>query len=73
MQNGHKIPGLDPTKEIVECGAAVQLTDVVLSHGVIFVHPDMPLVRLRLSYSPEKKILDAYNFELVKPTKEETW
>lgn len=70
--NGTKLPGLDPTKEVVECGSAVQLTDAVLKHGIIFVHPEMPLVRLRLHFDEKEKRIDKYNFELVKPTKDET-
>jgi len=67
MQNGYTIPNMTDEKQIVECGAVVQLNEVVLSHGVIIMHPDMPLIRLVLSYDKEKKIIDKYNFELVKP------
>lgn len=65
-----KTDSLDKTRQVVDCGAAVHIDQSVLDHGVIFIHPDLPLFKLFLQIDLKKKIVKKYNFELVKPKDE---
>lgn len=58
---------VDPSRQIVKCGAAVELTPIVLKEGIILVHPQLPLFRLRLQYDPKNRNIGHYAFELIEP------
>lgn len=56
---------VDKTMQVVKCGAVVRLDDAVTEHGVLFMHPEMPLFKMFLNLDLVKKIVDKYHFELV--------
>lgn len=54
------------TQQRVPCGAAVLLDDKVMKHGIVLVHPDLPLFQLFLELDPKTKMIK-HRFELIKP------
>lgn len=65
MINGH-----NPNQKIqqkLDCGAVVRLDDAVIEHGVIFIHPELPPMRLLFKMDPEGKKLPAYGIEPIAP------
>lgn len=70
MTKAPKTDTVDPTRQVVDCGAAVRLDDAVLEHGIIFVHPELPLFKLYVSVDVANKKIDKYHFELCKPRDE---
>lgn len=51
------------TNQIIDCGAVLTLDDAVIKHGVIFVHPLLPPLRLMFDFDPKNKGLPKYYME----------
>jgi hypothetical protein len=64
MINGEHPP---KTRQILDCGAAVRLDDAVAEHGVIFIHPELPPMRLVFQIDPTFKTLPKYHMEPIQP------
>lgn len=62
--------GLDPTVQVVDVGAVVQVTDEVAVHGVAFIRPGMTPFRLTLDMDPDSGEPRGYSFEPITPRDE---
>ncbi len=66
MVNGSETPDLiGETTQEIKCGAAVHLTPEVFEHGIVFLHPNLPLFKLFLEAAPNNKL--NHRFEVCKP------
>lgn len=52
--------------QTVRAGAAILLDDKAMKHGIVLVHPELPLFKLFLKIDPETKRLSQH-FEKVTP------
>lgn len=68
MSNDSRPNGVDLSTQVVECGATVVLDDSVIKHGIVFVHPELPLFRLVIQVDVANKKVSHYAFELIKAT-----
>lgn len=50
--------------QTIKCGAAIHITPEVVEHGIIFIHPDLPIFKLFLNKKGDKI---EHRFELCKP------
>lgn len=64
MINGEK-----PTKiqQFIDCGAVVRLDDAVTEYGVVFIHPDLPPMKLVFQMDPTNQSLPKYHIEPIAP------
>lgn len=64
MLNGkhHEMPA-GRVEQRIDAGAIVRLDDAVLQHGVLFLHPVLPPIKLHVILDPEGKKLPQYHFE----------
>lgn len=61
MDINGKIPIIgEKIEQKIPAGAVVRLDDAVVKFGVIFIHPELPLLRLLFNMDPEGKKLPQY-------------
>lgn len=61
--NEPKHDSVDPTVQVVDCGAVVPLDAMVLQHGILLTHDGHNLVRLHLNVDAFG--INGYHFEQV--------
>lgn len=57
----------DPTVQVVQAGMAIALDEMTLKYGILLIHPEMPVVRLKLNWDDIHKKIASYAFEAIKP------
>lgn len=65
MMNGHA--SFPKKRQMIGCGAVVRLDDPVINHGILFIHPELPPIKLHLELDLEKRTISRYAFESIKP------
>lgn len=56
----------DSSTQIVRAGAAVRLNPETMEHGMLLLHPDLPLFKMYIKFDIETKVLSSH-FEKIKP------
>lgn len=66
MLNGHE--NTKPKiRQKITAGAVVRLDDAVVEHGVLFIHPMLPPIKLYMEVDAENHTIGRYYFDVIRP------